>query len=290
MKKLTEEDFQKSINNAISKIKISNPEICLITNGGNCNISSKKNETLENNLNNIYTNNRTAEIFSGDLQETDLNWNSGYPDPDDGYSYFLWKNTVTNWGNINGKTCKVSKHKFKYFKINCELESLEDVTELAIIGPFEFFKCEMPLENPKEPCIECDSIKLPEYFSDPVLECSSNSFYAMANNEAKIKNSPKINFSKKKPQTLEEQDPDGPGTKLSQMLEKIGIKSSPTCSCKARARLMNEKGYEWCEQNVDTIVGWLREEATKRKLPFVNIAGKILIKRAISLSKKAKLK
>jgi hypothetical protein len=90
--------------------------------------------------------------------------------------------------------------------------------------------------------------------------------------------------------TLEEQDPDGPGTKLSQMLEKIGIKSSPTCSCKARAKFMNEKGYEWCEQNIDTIVEWLKEEATKRKFPFINTAGKILVKRAISLSKRAKLK
>lgn len=90
------------------------------------------------------------------------------------------------------------------------------------------------------------------------------------------------------PQTLEQQDPDGPGTKLSQMLEKIGIKASPTCSCKARARLMNEKGYEWCEEHIDEIVGWLKEEATKRKLPFIDAAGRLLIRRAISLSKKAK--
>lgn len=89
-------------------------------------------------------------------------------------------------------------------------------------------------------------------------------------------------------QTLEQQDPNGPGTKLSEMLEKIGIKSTPNCSCKARAKMMNEKGYEWCEQNIDTIVGWLKEEAQKRKLPFIDMAGKIIVKRAISLSKKAK--
>jgi len=89
-------------------------------------------------------------------------------------------------------------------------------------------------------------------------------------------------------QTLEQQDPNGPGTKLSQMLEKLGIKSAPNCSCKARAKLMNEKGFEWCEQNIDVIVGWLREEAQKRNLPFIDIAGKIIVKRAISQSKKAK--
>lgn len=92
------------------------------------------------------------------------------------------------------------------------------------------------------------------------------------------------------PKTLEEQDPIGPGTFLSKMLEKVGIKSSPTCSCKARARSMNENGNDWCEQNIDMIVGWLREEAEKRKLPFVDIAGTLLVKRAISLSRAAKKK
>jgi hypothetical protein len=37
------------------------------------------------------------------------------------------------------------------------------------------------------------------------------------------------------------------------------------------------------------IVGWLKEEATKRKLPFVDFAGKLLIQRAIKLSRKAAL-
>jgi hypothetical protein len=90
--------------------------------------------------------------------------------------------------------------------------------------------------------------------------------------------------------TLEEQDPTGPGTFLAKTLEKIGIKSSPTCACKARARIMNEKGNDWCEKNLDTIVDWLREEATKRKLPFVNFAGNLLVKRAIKLSRAAKAK
>lgn len=93
-----------------------------------------------------------------------------------------------------------------------------------------------------------------------------------------------------KQRTLEEQDPTGPGTFLSKMLEKIGINSSPTCSCKARAYKMNEMGADWCEQNLDMIVGWLREEATKRKLPFVDFAGKLLVKRAIKLSRGALVK
>ena len=32
---------------------------------------------------------------------------------------------------------------------------------------------------------------------------------------------------------------------------------------------------------MDEIVTWLREEATKRKLPFLDIAGRMLVRRAI---------
>ena len=78
----------------------------------------------------------------------------------------------------------------------------------------------------------------------------------------------------------------GVGTELKKLLSKIGIKATPNCSCNKRAALMDTNGIEWCENNIDTIVGWLREEASKRKLPFVDIAGKILVKRAISNAKK----
>ena len=52
---------------------------------------------------------------------------------------------------------------------------------------------------------------------------------------------------------------------------------------------MDQNGIEWCENNIDTIVEWLREEATKRKLPFIDAAGKLLVKRAISNAKKKKI-
>lgn len=98
------------------------------------------------------------------------------------------------------------------------------------------------------------------------------------------------NYRPPAPPTLEDQDPIGPGTFLSKTLEKIGIKSSPTCSCKGRAMLMNKHGVDWCAENVPLIVSWLREEAEKRKLPFIDLAGTLLVKRAISLSRAAKKK
>ena len=79
----------------------------------------------------------------------------------------------------------------------------------------------------------------------------------------------------------------GPGTELKKLLKLIGITASPDCSCNARARLMDERGIEWCEQNLEEIVGWLREEASKRGLPFVDMAGRMLVKRAIKSARRA---
>ena len=78
----------------------------------------------------------------------------------------------------------------------------------------------------------------------------------------------------------------GPGTELKKLLSKIGIKATPNCSCNKRAALMDTNGIEWCENNIDTIVGWLKEEANKRNLPFIDVAGRILVKRAISNARK----
>jgi len=77
----------------------------------------------------------------------------------------------------------------------------------------------------------------------------------------------------------------GAGTELKKLLGKIGIYSSPNCSCNKRAATMDKNGIQWCEDNIDTIIGWLKEEATKRKLPFIEYAAKLLVKRAISNAK-----
>jgi hypothetical protein len=82
--------------------------------------------------------------------------------------------------------------------------------------------------------------------------------------------------------------PAGPGTELKKLLSKIGIVATPTCSCNARAAKMDEWGPDVCEkEKMDEIVGWLREEATKRNLPFVDMAGRLIIRRAISNARKA---
>ncbi len=79
----------------------------------------------------------------------------------------------------------------------------------------------------------------------------------------------------------------GPGTELKKLLKKVGIVAKPNCSCNAKAGIMDAKGCDWCEENIDTIVGWLSEEAAKRKLPFVDMAGRLLVRRAISNFKRS---
>jgi hypothetical protein len=87
------------------------------------------------------------------------------------------------------------------------------------------------------------------------------------------------------PKTLE-QNPNGPGSILTGMISALGIKSTSTCSCRRHALEMNEKGPDWCEQNIDTIMSWLKEESAKRGLPFVETVARMMVNRAITKSRK----
>jgi hypothetical protein len=94
--------------------------------------------------------------------------------------------------------------------------------------------------------------------------------------------------SEKEPQP--EHQSRGPGTELKKLLAKIGIVATQNCSCNSRARRMDEEEAKepgWCEAHLDEIVGWLREEAEKRKLPFVDMAGRMLVRRAIRNARRA---
>jgi hypothetical protein len=79
---------------------------------------------------------------------------------------------------------------------------------------------------------------------------------------------------------------DRPGTALKSLLATIGITASPNCSCQRHAAEMDARGCDWCEENLDAIVGWLREEAEKRGLPFIDVAGRLLVRRAIKNARK----
>lgn len=73
----------------------------------------------------------------------------------------------------------------------------------------------------------------------------------------------------------------GPGMELKKLLSKFGFKPKAGCKCAQHIREMDLKGLQWCRDNIDTIVGWLREEAQRAGYPFTAIGAKILIRRAI---------
>ena len=76
----------------------------------------------------------------------------------------------------------------------------------------------------------------------------------------------------------------GPGTELSRLLKRLGIEPTPTCACRAKQQEMDLWGCDECErpERIDEVVDVMRAEATARGLPFLDIAGRLLIKRAIS--------
>ena len=83
----------------------------------------------------------------------------------------------------------------------------------------------------------------------------------------------------------------GPGTELKSLLAgwPFFIVSTPDCKCNARARYMDAKGCDWCEsdEGMTEIMAFLRESAAERGLPFVDIAARLLVKRAIHNARKA---
>jgi len=92
------------------------------------------------------------------------------------------------------------------------------------------------------------------------------------------------------PQPEPTQPSHGPGTELHALLSRFGLTASGDCKCNSRAALMDANGCDWCEANINEIVGWLRESAADRGLPFVDIAARLLVRRAIANARKAEAK
>jgi hypothetical protein len=76
----------------------------------------------------------------------------------------------------------------------------------------------------------------------------------------------------------------GPGTELSRLLKRFGINPTPTCQCRAKAAQMDAWGPDECSkpERIEEVVAVMRAEATARGLPFLDLAGRMLVRRAIS--------
>ncbi len=78
----------------------------------------------------------------------------------------------------------------------------------------------------------------------------------------------------------------GPGTELHKLLSKFGIHMKKGCACRGRMVQMNKWGCDGCEENLETIVEWMKEEAANRRLPYLSTVGRMLVRRAISNARK----
>jgi len=81
----------------------------------------------------------------------------------------------------------------------------------------------------------------------------------------------------------------GPGTELSKLLKRFGIEPTPTCSCRAKAQEMDMWGCDEASkpERIDEVVAVMRAEAEARGLPFLDVAGRLLVRRAIRNARKA---
>jgi len=76
----------------------------------------------------------------------------------------------------------------------------------------------------------------------------------------------------------------GPGTELSRLLKRLGISPTPTCQCRAMSQKMDQWGPDECSkpERIDEVVAVMRAEAEARGLPFLDLAGRMLVRRAIA--------
>ena len=121
---------------------------------------------------------------------------------------------------------------------------------------------------------------------EEVMDCvveQNGDIWVIDENHPKYPKSPKI-VEKPKVEIV----PEGPGTELKKLLKLIGITSTPNCSCNAKANIMNQMGSQWCKDNIDTIIEWLRVEAQKRNLPFIEYGAKKIIQLAIYRAERKK--
>lgn len=84
----------------------------------------------------------------------------------------------------------------------------------------------------------------------------------------------------------------GVGSFLSRMVKTLGFTPEEGCQCLEHAAEMNKRGRKWCEENVDTIAGWLEEEAERREFSHLiaHIGSVPLVWTAIFRARRAEAK
>jgi len=81
----------------------------------------------------------------------------------------------------------------------------------------------------------------------------------------------------------------GVGTELRKLISWLPIRKRECGSCKTLEKRMNAWGPDGCEEYMTYILNRLERTATRRKIPFVRSVAKLLVRRAISNSRKPKI-
>lgn len=83
--------------------------------------------------------------------------------------------------------------------------------------------------------------------------------------------------------------PGGPGTELKKLLAAVGIHATEGCSCNAIAAQMDAWGSDECEkpERMEWVLAGMRVNAASRGIPFVDLAARLLIRRAIHNARRA---
>ena len=77
-----------------------------------------------------------------------------------------------------------------------------------------------------------------------------------------------------------------PGTELKKLISWFYIPDDDKCKCKDRINKMNRWGPDKCEENIDTIMRWLKHSATINSVPYVESAVRVLVWVAIRKARK----
>jgi hypothetical protein len=77
----------------------------------------------------------------------------------------------------------------------------------------------------------------------------------------------------------------GVGTELTRILAWLRIKKTDACQCAARAAEMDRRGIEWCVENIDVILNWLKQSAQELGYPFNRHAATLAVHAAIRSAK-----
>jgi hypothetical protein len=72
----------------------------------------------------------------------------------------------------------------------------------------------------------------------------------------------------------------GPGTSLSKFFSWLDTEG---CDCKAHQQMMDLWGPALCRERIDEILSWLRTEAARKGIPFIEAAARGLVMTAIML-------